>query len=293
VVMQIVGRDVPAAAFLMLRFLCALPPMAILAARTLPRLTRTEVVTGLLFGCLLYGILILETVGVRHTSAANAGFLITLSVVMVPALERVSSKRRQSSVVYLMTVTAVIGCGMLLLSRGAHPQSGDLIILGAAVVRAAQITLFGRRPGGATQSLINLSLIEFVVVAALAGVTAVAAGTPVWHVVATVSARDWLLIAYLGVLGTSFAWLAQLRAARAASSTRVGLVLSTEPVFATIFAIFIAGNTLGILQILGGMLIVICAAVGRGFEGQKDVQRQERPPARQLEPARPDTGRSM
>ncbi|HTP17158.1 MAG TPA: hypothetical protein VMK13_15160, partial [Streptosporangiaceae bacterium] len=62
--------------------------------------------------------------GVRHTSAANAGFLITLSVVMVPALERVSSKRRQSSVVYLMTVTAVIGCGMLLLSRGAHPQSG-------------------------------------------------------------------------------------------------------------------------------------------------------------------------
>jgi len=129
VVMQIVGRDVPAAAFLMLRFLCALPPMAILAARTLPRLTRTEVVTGLLFGCLLYGILILETVGVRHTSAANAGFLITLSVVMVPALERVSSKRRQSSVVYLMTVTAVIGCGMLLLSRGAHPQSGDLIIL--------------------------------------------------------------------------------------------------------------------------------------------------------------------
>jgi len=50
-----------------------------------------------------------------------------------------------------------------------------------------------------------------------------------------------LLIAYLGVLGTSFAFFVQLRSARLSSSTRVGLILCTEPVFATIFAVLAAG----------------------------------------------------
>lgn len=268
--MQVVGRDVPPAAFLMLRFLCALPVMALLAMRTLPELTRNELVTGAFFGCLLYGILILETVGVRHTSAANAGFLITFSVVLIPVLERVISRRHQPSVVYLMTVTALIGCGMLLLSNGAHPHSGDFIILAAAMIRAIQITLFGRRSVGGNQSLANLSLVEFIVVSVLSGITALTEGTPLWQVATAVSPRDWLLIAYLGVLGSSFAFYAQLRAARAASSTRVGLILSTEPVFATVFAMVVAGNRLGVLQIFGGLLVVLSAVVGRSFEGHKE-----------------------
>ncbi len=76
-----------------------------------------------------------------------------------------------------------------------------------------------------------------------------------------------MLIAHLGVLGTSFAWFVQLLTARAASSTRVGLILSTEAVFATVFAVVAAGNRLDVVQILGGLLLVLSAAVGRGFEG--------------------------
>ena len=46
--------------------------------------TRGEVINGIVFGVLLYAILTFETFGVKHTSAANAGFLIALSVVLVP-----------------------------------------------------------------------------------------------------------------------------------------------------------------------------------------------------------------
>jgi len=276
VVMQVVGRDVPAATFLMLRFLCALPVIALLAARSLPRITRSEVSTGIFFGFLLYGILIQETVGVRYTSAANAGFLITVSVVLIPPLERVISSGRQPAVVYLMTITALIGCSLLLLSHGLRPHAGDFIFLGAAAVRATQLTLFGRRPNGAAQSLVNVTFVEFVVVAMLAAITALASGSPPWQVTA-IGARDWMLIAYLGVLGTSFAWFVQLRTARAASSTRVGLILSTEPVFATVFAVVAAGNRLDAGRILGGLLVVLSAAVGRGFEGHARASRL--PPA--------------
>lgn len=275
VVMQDVGHSVPAAPFLMLRFLCALPPLAILAGRSLRRLTRDEVLTGIFFGCLLYGILIQETIGVRYTSAANSGFLITVSVLLIPPLERLISKRHQLPIVYVMTVTALIGCGLLLLSNGLRPHVGDFIILGAAAVRATQITLFGRRPTGQSQSLINLSLVEFTVVAVLAGITSLASDASPWHYAATLTPGNWLLIAYLGVLGTSFAFFAQLRAARAASSTRVGLILSTEPLFATAFAVIAAGNRLDILQILGGFLIVVSALVGRIYEGREPLRTPE------------------
>ncbi|AEW99368.1 DMT family transporter [Streptantibioticus cattleyicolor] len=268
VVMQDVGRAVPAASFLALRFLTAIPAIALMAAPTLRNLTRSELLSGIGFGTLLFGILILETVGVKHTSAANSGFLITVSVILVPVLERVISRRTQSPVVYGATVTALIGCGLLLLSDGLHPHPGDLIILGAAFVRATQITLFGRHNSGRPQSLSNLTLVEFCVVCLLATGASVVGGSPVWRDAGTVSGGNWLLIGYLGVLGTSYSFFVQLRAARKSSSTRVGLILATEPLFATLFAVVAAHEGLGAFQGLGGALIVLAAVVGRQFEGR-------------------------
>ncbi|MBB4763051.1 DMT family transporter [Amorphoplanes digitatis] len=277
VVMQDVGDRVPAAAFLALRFLTALPVVLLLAAPSLRRLNRVEVLAGAGFGVMLYGILILETVGVQHTSAANAGFLITVSVVFVPVLERILSRKAQPFIVYAATVVALFGCGLLLLSGGLHPRSGDLIILAAAAIRATQITLFGRHVHG--QSIQNLTVVEFVVVIVLASLTSVFTGDPVWSAAGQVDGRSWLLIAYLGVLGTAFAFFMQLRSARLSSSTRVGLILCTEPVFATIFAIAVAGESLGFIQALGGVLMVGSALVGRAAEASGRAAGAPRPMA--------------
>ena len=58
----------------------------------------------------------------------------------------------------------------------------------------------------------------------------------------------------------------QLRSARLSTSTRVGLILCTEPAFATAFALGAAGETLGLLQGAGGFLMVASALVGRAAE---------------------------
>lgn len=270
VVMQDVGRSVPAGAFLALRFLTALPVVLLLASRTLRQLSADEVRTGVFFGFLLYGILMLETSGVKHTSAANSGFLIATSVVLVPVFERLLRRRRQGALVYLATVLALCGCGMLTLSDGMHPRAGDLIILGAALVRAFQITLFGHRPGGARQSLLHVTAVELFVVLVLASISSAVVGAPVWAAAGRIAAGSWLLIAYLGVLGTAYAFFVQLRMARTASSTRVGIILCTEPVFAAFFAITLADERLGPIQVAGGLLVVSAAVVGRAVEGRGD-----------------------
>jgi drug/metabolite transporter (DMT)-like permease len=268
VVMQDVGKQLPTGAFLALRFLTAVPVMLLLAAPTLRRITAAEVRTGAFFGGLLFGILMFETSGVRHTSAANAGFLISTSVVLVPVFERVLSRRRQPAVIYIATIAALGGCGMLTLSEGLRPRSGDLIILAAALIRAFQITLFGHRPGGAQQSLVHVTVVELIMVMLLATVSSVIVRQPVWSAAVTTGPHSWLLIAYLGVLGTAYAFFVQLRMARTASSTRVGIILCTEPVFAAIFAVTLAGERLGLVQMIGGLLVVAAAFAGRAAEGR-------------------------
>ena len=75
--------------------------------------------------------------------------------------------------------------------------------------------------------------------------------------------KGWAIVVYLSVLGTAFAFLVQLQAARFVTSTNVAILLSTEPLFAAFFAWAILNETLTLLQLCGGVIIVMSALAGR------------------------------
>lgn len=256
--------------FLMLRFALAVPFMFVGTRVRLNSFTRGEVINGIVFGVLLYAILTFETFGVKHTSAANAGFLIALSVVLVPFFERVIGKRKQSNFIYFTCVMSLAGGGMLSFSSNGNIEfnQGDILILSAALIRGFQIFMFGRQTAGKNYSLINITLIELLVVAALGLVTIVLTEPIVLQYIPEISISTWGLILFLSLLATAFAFLMQLYAAKITSPTRVGLILSLEPAFAAMFAITIMGETLGLLQAIGGGVIICAALLGRIAEGK-------------------------
>ncbi|OKI01394.1 hypothetical protein A6A06_19155 [Streptomyces sp. CB02923] len=275
VAMQWSGRFISVPAFLFLRFAMGALVITLLSLRSWRRVTREEVFLGALFGCLLFGILFLETLGVRYTSASNAGFLITLSVMLVPLIERIFLRVRVAGAVYPLTLLSLVGCALLTLSHGFSVQGGDLIILAAAVIRAAQIVLFGSRSKGRELSLIRVTGIELWVVALGGLLLSLVRPSQSWHEVTHLPGSAWLVIAYLGVAGTAFAFLTQLYAARVSSPTRVGLVLSTEPFFAAVFAVVLLSEHLGPAQLAGGALVLLSAYLGRWV----DARRRTSPPA--------------
>lgn len=228
---------------------------------------------GAVFGILLFAILFLETTGVKYTSAANAGFLITLSVLLVPAFERVICRVIQPRLVYAATALGCLGCAMLSLSNGFSPKAGDLTIIAAALIRALHITLLGRR-SHAESSTLNVTFIQLSVVLVLSIVIAVAAGQSPIHAATVAGFQSWLLIAYLGAFGTAFAFFAQIKAARLSSATRVGIMLSTEPVFAALFAVTLGGERLTSQQLLGGAVVVGSVCLGRIVEARREVPAQ-------------------
>lgn len=267
---MIIHAGVAVPLFLMLRFALAVPFMFIGTRIRLRDFKRSEVVNGVIFGVLLYAILTLETLGVKYTTAANAGFLIALSVVLVPFYERVLGKRKQSKFIYIICILSLVGGGLISLSNSGQIgfNLGDWLVLLAALIRGFQIFMFGRQTAGKPYSLINITVVELLTVAVLGLAFVVITDPGSLQTISIIPFDIWGYILFLSLLATAFAFLMQLYAAKLTSPTRVGLILSLEPAFAAIFAVSIMGEVIGVWQGLGGAIIVIAALVGRVIEGK-------------------------
>nr|WP_194923503.1 NB-ARC domain-containing protein [Catenulispora pinisilvae] len=128
--------------------LSAISGSALLAARGRLRPTRAELRTGTILGLTQASVLIIETYGVAHTSAANAGLIISLTIILTPLLDRRGAALPARY--FAASGVCVVAVGLLMSgSGGLHaPSAGDLLMLAAAVVRAGHVALVGRLTSG-------------------------------------------------------------------------------------------------------------------------------------------------
>jgi drug/metabolite transporter (DMT)-like permease len=220
------------------------------------RPSRPEIRVGALLGLTQASVLALETYGVSLTSATNAGVLISLTILLTPALEGAVHRRWLPRRFFVAAAVAVAGVILLVAGPGLRaPTAGDALMLAAAVVRAAHVTLSGRLTDGRRYDTVTLTWLQtvvgavlFTLVAAPALPSAVRAFGPV----------QWLGVLYLAMGCSVFAFLVQLWAIRRTSAARASLLLGTEPVWAVLIGVGIAGEPLtaagvaGIALVLGG-----------------------------------------
>lgn len=238
-------------AFLVLRFGVAAAVLAVVLAPRLAQFRREEVLLGVVFGVVLSLILTLETLGLTLTSPSNAGLLISLSIVLTPLL----SGRRLPAPFYPAAGVAVAGVAVL--SGGAFhtPGGGDVLILLAAAARAVHLNVIDRLSVGRSLDSARLTLVQLVVAL---GVFAMLApvGRGVGAVAVELDTRGWLLTVYLALGCTVFAFLAQMWAVRRTSSSRVGLLLGTEPLWAAAIGVLVGGDPVTVAGIVGAALIL-------------------------------------
>ncbi|WP_432876560.1 DMT family transporter [Kribbella sp. CA-245084] len=218
------------------------------------RISRNELRIGGVLGLTQAAVLILETYGVTHTSAANAGLIISLTLVLTPTLDR----RRLPPRFYLAAAICVGAVGLLMSSHGLHvPGVGDLLMLAAAVVRACHVALVGRL---AT----DLRPLQLTTVQTLVG-TALFAVPAVRHLPA-IPAMGWLQMAYLALFCSVFAFLVQTWAVQRTSASRASLLLGTEPIWAVAIGIGLGSEQLTITAALGAVLLLAGTTWGQAIE---------------------------
>jgi drug/metabolite transporter (DMT)-like permease len=255
----------------------------ILAARGELRPSRFELRVGGVLGLTQASVLIVETYGVAHTSAANAGLIISLTIVLTPLVDRGwgragASGRRGLPGRYFAAAGVCVVAVALLMDGGSGfhaPSSGDLLMLGAAVVRTGHVVLVGRLTAKAEIRPLSLTAVQTYVGTALFAIPA--AGT--LPRLADAGAAAWGELAYLALFCSVFAFLAQTWAVRRSSTSRASLLLGTEPVWAVAAGVALGGERLTGVMVAGAVAMLGGTYWGQGIERRYRTQAQAKPAA--------------
>lgn len=251
--------DVSTLLFLALRFAVAALVLAIAFRRQFR--TGTPVLpslrAGAIAGCFLFSGYILQTFGLKYTSAANAGFITGLYIPLVPLLGALVFRKPPKFSEGLGVVAAFAGMALMTVKGSLLDiNHGDLLVVACSVVYAGHILVLGHF--AATS---NVQLLAFAQIATGAAIGAVS----FWWV--EPPRIEWtapvcIALAVTSLLATALAFFIQTWAQKYTSPTRTAIIFSLEPVFAWITAWLLAGEVLsgravaGALLILAGILFV-------------------------------------
>ncbi len=244
--------QVPPLSFLFLRFFLGLALVFVVLAIARHRLVRNRftlrislIATGWLF--LGY---VLQTVGLRYTTASNSAFITVLYVVFVPLY-----LRRLGLRTWISNAIALAGL-WLLVKPTASANLGDLLTLGSAAAFAAHIACLERFTRVADPASVFAWQLLFMATALF--------GMMVWEA-PPASAFEATRVLMVGLcvtgVGATGAFAVQMWAQRLLPAQQVALLFALEPAFAAWLAWYFLGELLdaqawaGSAMILGGVLL--------------------------------------
>nr|WP_254047454.1 DMT family transporter [Streptomyces aureus] len=253
-------------AVLVLRFAVVLPVLVVAGWARLRALNAAQWRGAGALGLILSGIFLLETYGVVHTSATNAGLIISLTMIFTPLAEAAVTRVRPPRA--FLGAAALSVLGVVLLTQGggfSTPSLGDLLMLLAALARTVHVLAMSRIKAVRSADSLSLTTVQlgsavavFAVIAAFPGT-----GASPWAVALDFGPREWAGLLFLSVFCTLFAFFVQMWAVRRTSPSRVSLLLGTEPLWAAAAGIALAGDRPGVLGLAGALLVLAGTGWGR------------------------------
>jgi drug/metabolite transporter (DMT)-like permease len=240
--------------FIMIRFIIAFAVLAVIFYKRLLSAGRETYIAGFKVGIFLFLAYAFQTVGLKYTTASNAGFITGLSVVLVPvfsALILKSFPSRESSIGVILAMT-----GLFLLSWNdtAPFNPGDILVLFCAVSVAFHIISVGyytRRTDSIALTVIQIGVVALFSIA----------GAFIFEKPEIPSSPlVWEAIIVTALFATVGAYLVQNIMQRFTSATHTALIFTGEPVFAGIFGYLLLGETLGRMAGLG-CVFILCAMI--------------------------------
>ena len=220
-------------------------------------ISKSTVTAGIICGTVLCLAINLQQFGLLFTTVANASFITSLYVIIVPIVCLVAFKTKVSIFVWIGVAMAMIGIYFLSLSDGLDINLGDLLVFFCAITFSAQILLISHF--SPKHNVFALACVQFYTVFVLSFILAFIFEAPA--VAPLLAAGPYVL--YTGVLSSGVAYILQMKAQKTTAPTVAAVLFSFEGVVATFTGWLILNQLLTPRQLLGCALIFIAILVAQ------------------------------
>ncbi|MFI6678853.1 DMT family transporter [Kribbella sp. NPDC050470] len=234
--------------YLALRFLIASVALILVHPPAIARLSRLDRGRAVALG-ITYGIAqLVQTEGLRHTSASVSGFVTGMYVVFTPLLAAVILRHKIGRWAWVAVILATVGLGVLSL-RGLSLGIGELLTLASAGLYALHI--IGLGAWSTSSNAFGLSALQMVVITCVCAIGAVPGGFAVPG-----TGADWVSVFYMALVAGALALIVQTWAQAHLTPTRAAIAMTMEPVFASAFAVLFGAESVTWRMLVGGALML-------------------------------------
>ena len=211
-----------------------------------------ELFYSFILGILLFLVFITMTVGLKYTTATNASFLVSLSVIFIPFFSSFINKEKLKKNIFIVLVFAFIGIILLTLDRNVQFQIGDILCFICSILFAFHVVFVGKFVKN--NNPITLGVFQFGYISLFSFFIQY----PMEKLSFPTNKIFWISLLILSIFCTSFGYIVQNIVQQKISSTVTGFILSLEPIFSGIFGSIILKEELTIQQYIGGVLLFFC-----------------------------------
>lgn len=236
--------------FLFYRFALASLSLALVFYKRLSKINVHLIYKGVLLSIPLCIGFVTQTIGVKYTSASNAGFITGLSVVMVPVLVSLVEKKWPDKGTILAVVMATTGLALITLSSGLTLNIGDLWVLACAFAFALYIYMVSKESG--KHDSILLTLVQLVVVTIFSLILSINEGS----LIMPTNYLEWKGIIFCALFATTYMYTVQNHYQQFLTATSTAIIFSLEPLFAAITAFIVLEEEITLNIVTGGILIL-------------------------------------
>jgi drug/metabolite transporter (DMT)-like permease len=205
--------------------------------------------SGCLLGLVLAVAISLQQIGLRYTKIANAGFISSLYVVIVPLLG-VLLRHRTGPGTWVGAGLAALGLYFLSITDHFTVLYGDWYQLGCAIVISVQVMLVSHY--APRHDPLVLSVVQFVT----CGAACLAVGLAYEPLHVEILMRAAPAILYGGALSVGVGYTIQVVAQRDAAPAHAAVIFSMEGVFAALAGWVALGETLTTRALAGCALMM-------------------------------------
>ena len=238
-----------------IRFLIATIILCSVFFNQLKQISKSTLKKGTLAGFFLFVGFVFQTVGLKYSTVSNNAFLSAIAVIFVPIIG-IFLGRKIDRYGIIGTILTVIGIAFLTINGSLTSINiGDVLTILGAMFYAIQILLvdmFAKE-----EDVTVFTIVQITMCFLFSLITMLIRGDLSFNI--TFNSGGGVI--YLTVFSTAIGLFLQVLGQKSTTETRAAIIMSTESVFGTIFAIILLNQALTIKVIIGCIIIFIAIII--------------------------------